>query len=141
MHLEYSDYVLWLVAPCLQVGIAVLMFRRRLFRRFPFFFTYTLVQVCSNPLLVMTERHSYALYYYSYWSVALLSALISFGLMAELFRTAFQLSDDPWNLGRDIFHWALAVVIVVTVIFVLSDSRLFQVFRSGTVLVAADRII
>ncbi|MGA9565541.1 MAG: hypothetical protein WBS19_08465 [Candidatus Korobacteraceae bacterium] len=141
MHLQFIDYALWLVAPCLQVGIAVQMFRRGLFRRFPFFFTYTLLQVCSNPLLVMTERHSYALYYYSYWSVALLSALISFGLMAELFRVAFQLCDDPWNLGRDIFHWALVVVIIGAVMLVLSDSRLSQFLRSGTVMVVADRII
>ena len=141
MHLKFIDYVVWLVSPCLQVGIAVLMSRRGHNRRFPFFFTYTIFQVFSNPLLVMTERHSYALYYYSYWSVTLFSVLISFGLIAELFRSAFQLSDDPWNLGRDVFRWALAVVFVVAALFVLSDSRLSHLLHSATALVVADRII
>src|SRR5450755_3374339 len=110
MHLHILDYVLWLTSPCLQVGLVIVMRRRGLDHQFPFFFAYAMLQVVSVAFLVTMERISYAVYYYSYWIVAVFCVLISFALIDELFKSGFRRFAALRNLGGTVFRWAVLAV-------------------------------
>src|ERR1035438_4920358 len=96
MHLRLFDYVLWFGGTLMQLGVLVAMYRRGLHRDYPYFFNYTVLQVLSEPILFVVQKHSYATYYWSYWVSVALSALISFGVLQEIFHDAFR----PWTAPR-----------------------------------------
>ena len=114
MQLHVLDYVLWLTTPCLQVVVAVVMRRRGLDRDFPFFFTYTILQVVSEATLITMQRLSYSVYFYSYWIIAVLCILISFALIEELFKVAFRQFAGLCALGEIVFRWAVVVALLVS---------------------------
>lgn len=121
MHLHILDYVLWLTSPCLQVGVLIVMRRRGLDRTFPFFFTYIILQAVSVAILVGAERLSYRAYFYSYWVAAALSVLVSFALINELFKTAFQKFAALRDLGEVVFRWAVVVVLLAAIVVALAS--------------------
>ncbi len=86
MNLSAIDYVLWLAAPLLQLGVVVMMFRRGLHRDYPFFFNYTILAVIAEPILYLSHKHSYNAYYYAYYVNIALSVVISFAVLAGNFQ-------------------------------------------------------
>jgi len=140
MHLRAIDYVLWCAAPILQFGVLIAMYRRGLHREYPYFFNYTILQVVSEPVLFLIERHSYAMYYWGYYVSVALSALISFAVLQEIFRDAFRPYEALRDLGTILFRWSALLVLligVITAIAATQSSRfdtitntIFQVQRS-----------
>lgn len=61
MRLQLIDYVLWWSAPILQLGVSVALYSRRLYRQYPCFFNYTVLQTLSVPVLMLCR--SWADYY------------------------------------------------------------------------------
>jgi hypothetical protein len=139
MHLHVLDYVLWLTSPCLQVGVLIVMRRRGLDREFPLFFAYTILQVVSDAFLVGMERISYRVYFYSYWIVAVLCVLISFALIDELFKTAFQRFAALRDVGETVFHWAVVVVVLAAVVVALASRHMPQNQRLSEGILITDR--
>lgn len=139
MHLHIVDYVLWLTAPGLQVGVLIVMHRRGLHRTFPFFFTYTVLQVVSEAVLITLQRLSYKVYFYSYWIDAALCVLISFALMDELFKAAFQRFAALRDLGETVFRWAVVVVALAAAAVALSSRHRPQIDRMIEGILVADR--
>jgi hypothetical protein len=139
MHLRALDYVLWLACPCLQVGILVAMRKRGSDSEFPFFYAYTIWQVVSVAYLVCAERISYAAYYYSYWVVTLLSVVMAFALIDELFRHAFRHFAALRDFGRIIFRWAVIVVLLAACAGALSSHHLPGFDRVSEIILIADR--
>jgi hypothetical protein len=138
MQVHVLDYVLWLTTPCLQVVVVIIMRRRGLDRDFPFFFTYTILQVVSEATLITMERLSYSVYFYSYWIIAVLCILISFALINELFKAAFRPFAALCKLGEIIFRWAVVVGLLVAV----ADMLFFRHIRLPRIsegILVADR--
>ncbi len=135
MHLHALDYVLWVITPCLQVWVLVFLRRRGLVRQFPFFYWYTIFQIVSDLYLLVAERLSYRLYFYSYWMGAAISVLFTFALIDELFGLAFRNLAAIRNLGSYIFRWGTGILLLAACINALSsssDTRFVGV--SGTIL-------
>ena len=98
MHLHFIDYVLWFAAPLLQVGVLIAMVRRGLQNDYPYFFSYTALQVLSVPVLYLISVRSYDYYFYSYYCNIALSVLLSFAVLQEIFHDAFR----PYEALRDL---------------------------------------
>jgi hypothetical protein len=113
MHLHLIDYVLWFSAPTIQMGVLLLMYRRGLQREYPYFFNYTILQVVGEPILFVMHRHSYTVYYYSYWVSIALSALLSFVVLYEIFQHAFRPYEALRDLGVILFRWSALVILLV----------------------------
>jgi hypothetical protein len=139
MHLHAVDYVLWLISPCLQTGVWFMMRRRGLQRTFPFFYLYTILQVISDFYLLWAAQASYALYFYSYWVVDMVSVVISFTLMNELFQQAFREYSALRDFGRLIFRWAFVVVSFAGIFVALTSNHLGGAQRLNAAVLLADR--
>ncbi len=127
MHLRPTDYVLWFGGTLMQLGVLVAMYRRGLHRDYPYFFNYTVLQVLSEPILFVLQKYSYATYYWSYWVSVALSALISFGVLQEIFHEAFRPYEALRDLSVILFRWSALVVLLVGVMWTITAAHSSQV--------------
>jgi len=111
MHVSLIDYILWFASPLLQAGVLVALFRRGLYREYPYFFSYVILQVVSITFLLLAQR-SVTLYVSGYWVINAVSILISLGIIQEIFKEAFRPYEDLRDLGAILSRW-LALVFVL----------------------------
>ncbi|MDR3748685.1 MAG: hypothetical protein P4M04_11095 [Acidobacteriota bacterium] len=122
LNLHLIDYVLWFFAPTIQVGVLVAMYRRGLHREYPYFFNYIILQAVSEPILAVLLKSSYAFYYWGYWISAALSALVSFAVLQEIFKSAFRPYEALRDLGVILFRWSALVILLVAGMWAISSS-------------------
>ncbi len=123
MHLTATDYIFWLAGPILQFGVLVTMIRRGLYKDYPYFFNYTILQVVSEPILYGLHRYSDTLYFYTYYVNIALSVLISFAVLQEIFKDAFRPYEALRDLSVILFRWSALVVLLVGVMWAITASR------------------
>lgn len=116
-------YALWIAHPVLQMGIAAIMFRRGLHRKFKFFFGYILVQLASFAVVFPAYWHNYAALYYLYWTCDALSVAFGFAVIHEVFVDVFRAFHTLRDLGTVLFKWAgLVMLLVAAVVSVSTNS-------------------
>jgi hypothetical protein len=84
--------ILAVVPPILQTCLAGILLVRRLPRRFPFFTTYTLFAVCAEVCrlsLILVHQQNTLKYFYVYWSLEAIYAVLGFAAIHEVFRYVF----------------------------------------------------
>jgi hypothetical protein len=85
--------ILGLIPPLVQACLAVLLLRRRIYRVFPFFFSYTLFAVCAETCkltLFLTHKQNTLYYFYFYWNAEAVYAVLGFAAIREVFRVVFE---------------------------------------------------
>jgi hypothetical protein len=97
--------ILGLVPLALQTCLAVLLVLRRTYRKFPFFTTYTLFAVCAEICklaLILLHQQNTLKYFYLYWGLEAVYAVLGFAAIHEVFRYVFEnFTSLPW------FKWLL----------------------------------
>ena len=121
----------------MQLGVLVAMNRRGLHRDYPYFFNYTILQVVSEPILFVVQRHSYAIYYWAYWVSIALSALFSFAVLQEIFHNAFRPYASLRDLSVAVFRWSAVAALLVGVMWAITatPSNRLDTITNGIVLV------
>jgi len=116
-------YALWIAHPVLQMGIATVMFRRGLHRKFKFFFGYVLTQLVTFAVIFPATWHSYSASFYLYWACDALSVAFGFAVIHEVFVDVFRLFHTLRDLGTVLFKWAgLVMLLVAGVVSVSTNS-------------------
>ena len=111
-------HYLWIAPHALQIVIAIIMIRRKLYRDFPIFLAYTIFQVVLEGTLFVLD-HSPAvsgpLYWAVYWPGSVVSIVLRFGVISEIFGQVFSNYPGLKELSRVLFRWASAVLLLVAV--------------------------
>jgi hypothetical protein len=116
-------YALWVAHPVLQMGIAAIMFRRGLHRKFKFFFGYILTQLITFAVVFPAHWHSYSACFYLYWTCDALSVAFGFAVIHEVFVDVFRFFHTLRDLGTVLFKWAgLVMLLVAGVVSVSTNS-------------------
>ena len=116
-------YALWIAHPVLQIGIATIMLRRGLHRKFKFFFGYILTQLATFAVVFPAAWHSYSALFYLYWACDALSVAFGFAVIHEVFLDVFRLFHTLRDLGSVLFKWAgLVMLLVAGVVSVSTNS-------------------
>ena len=115
-------YALWFAHPVLQIGIAGVMLRRQLHRKFKFFFIYLCTQVLMFALIFPTFKRHYEVAYYLSWTSAMLSALLGFLVIHEAFLDVFRPFHTLRDLGTVLFKWAGLVMLLVAGVVSVSTT-------------------
>jgi hypothetical protein len=105
-------FTLWCAHPVLELGVATLMFRRKMHKQFPVFFAYVLSQVVIFSLLFPIQAH-YFIFFYTYWITAAISLGLGFYVIYELFLDVFKPYHTLKDLGTVLFKWAGLVMLLV----------------------------
>ncbi len=89
-----------MLAPALQLTICVVMLRRKLIREFPCFFGYTMYHVFRYAAL-FTVRLTMprAAYFDSYWLAQMISAILGFAVIHEIYQHVFRNYEALRTLG------------------------------------------
>ncbi|MFI5116131.1 MAG: hypothetical protein ACHP8B_05465 [Terriglobales bacterium] len=117
------------------------MYRRGLHRDYPYFFNYALLQVVSDPVLFVVQRHSYTLYYWGYWFSIALSALISFAVLQEVFHEAFRPYEALRDLSVILFRWSGLVVLLFGVMWAVTATQSSRVDTITSTILLAQRCV
>lgn len=109
-----AELLLWAV-------LALLFWQKELQRRFPAMGYYLVLRAFSTPALfailyVQSQpwgRDYFPVYFFSYWSVYVASAVLLFFICTEVFRSALSAFSGLMKFGILIFRWAVVASIIV----------------------------
>jgi hypothetical protein len=114
-------YALWISHPILQTVIAVIMFRRRQYRPFKFFFAYVLAQILTFAV-IFPFRENYTAWFYMSWIGTALSVALGFKVLHEAFLDVFKPFHTLKDMGTVLFKWAGLVMLLVAAVVSLSTN-------------------
>lgn len=110
-------YALWFTHPILESCLAVIMFWRKLHRKFPWFFAYVLSGILNFIVLFPVYKlGNQAAYFYVYWIGAAVSVAIGFKVIHEIFLDIFRPYHTLKDLGTVLFKWAALVMLLVALV-------------------------
>lgn len=119
--LDSAYYPLWVAHPLMLVGLAAVMWRRKLLRTYPSFFAYIVTEVALFLVLFLNEKNL-DVYYYGYWVGATVSALLGFKVIHEVFSDVLR----PFHALRDfssmLFRWAGLVVMLIAAMSAIGST-------------------
>jgi len=132
-------YALWIAHPVLQMGIAAIMLRRGLHRKFKFFFAYVLTQLLTFAAVFPAVWHSYSVLFYMFWSFDALGVAFGFAVIHEVFVDVFRAFHTLRDLGTVLFKWAgLVMLLVAGVVSVSNSSAMSPVIQA---IITAQRCV
>ena len=116
-HLQLVSYAFWVAHPVLQAGLILLMWKRKLHRLFPLFFAYVSAEVLIFLVLFPTLRWGgYLTYFYMYWVSEVISLILGFEVIHEVFMDVFRPYHALKDMGSVLFKWAALVMILVAAV-------------------------
>jgi len=140
MQLSLVDYVLWLASPICQIGVLVALFRRGFYKEYPYFFSYSVLQVLSTGWLLLAQ-HSVSLYFYGYWISFAIGVVISFAVLQEIFKEAFRPYEALRDLSVILFRWSLLVLVLVGGMWAISTIHAQGRGSITDIVLLADRSV
>jgi hypothetical protein len=112
---------LWIAHPVLELSLGAMMLIRGLHRKFPAFFSYIVFQLVNFAILFPIQRHWAAGYFYGYWLSAMVSLVLGFRVIHEIFLDIFRSFHTLRDLGTVLFKWAALVMIFVAVVVAMAS--------------------
>lgn len=148
-HGQFAYLFLWCAQPILQSAVAWTLWRRRLHRQFPAFFSYILAQIAifagTFPLwlsvYVKQQDDYYTWFFWSYWLGAAISAILGFKVIHEIFLDVFRPYPTLRDLGTVVFKWAGVVMLMVSVVVAFSNSEYSPLVHAVTTLQRSVRFV
>jgi hypothetical protein len=114
---------LWCAQPILQSVVAVILWRRKLHKRFPMFFLFLLAQVANFAIIFpLWITGNYRLYFGLFWLCEAVNAVLGFKVIHEIFLDVFRPYHTLKDLGTLLFKWAGVVMLLVSVVVAFSNS-------------------
>jgi hypothetical protein len=103
---------LWLAHPLLQSMVVAIMLWRKLYRSFPFFFSYVAFQIVAFAI-TFPLREQYRIFFAAYWAESAVSVILGFFVIREVFLDVFRPYHTLRDLGSVLFKWAGLVMLMV----------------------------
>ncbi len=123
MSIHVSEYAVWLVVPMLQTVLLFVLWKRALYRRLPFFFSYIGLQVLSIVFLFVIGRHLPSFAAGVYWIASVSSVLLLIGVLGEVLDNIFRIEPGLTDLGTILFRWSAIVIVLAAVIGVVKTGH------------------
>ncbi len=118
MHLNSVMSVMSVVEFALWAVLAYFFWTKKLQKRFPAMGAYLALRVVSTPLLVAIlwwgHRYADVAYFFGFFAVYILSAILLFFVVTEIFRAALSAFSGLQRFGTVIFRWAAVVSAIVS---------------------------
>ncbi|MGZ4814946.1 MAG: hypothetical protein ACXVZV_06040 [Terriglobales bacterium] len=143
--------VQYYIAFVLQITIAAVMLRRRLYLQARYFFAYIIWQTFSVAVLyavVCTAPRSYR--FYGYWINNTVTVILGMAIVIEIFNRIFAPYENIRHMARILFTWAAVLLVALSggllfyqhteysgplLTFLLVTERSVRVVQLGLILV------
>jgi hypothetical protein len=122
MPLDFTISLMSVVEFALWATLGFLFWKKGLQKRFPALSVYLALRVATTPVLIgllylqaQPWGHRYfPLYFYSNWSVYIVSAIMLFFVTLEIFRSVLSSFSGLMRLGTVVFRWVALVSAVAS---------------------------
>jgi hypothetical protein len=122
-HSQLASEILWGAQPVLQLAVAVVLWRRKLYKQFPVFCFYLLSQIVIFAITFpLRQTGNYEWFFWSYWLGAAVSSFLCFKVIHEVFLDVFRPYHTLKDLGTVLFKWAGVVMLMISVVVAFSNS-------------------
>jgi hypothetical protein len=116
-------FYLWCAQPILQSAVAVILWRRKLHKQFPVFFSFLVAQVAIFAILFpLSLARTPKMYFVFFWLSEVVNAFLGFKIIHEIFLDVFRPYHTLKDLGTLLFRWAGVVLLLVSVVVAFSNS-------------------
>jgi hypothetical protein len=114
MHLTGLDFFFWAVGFFENLGLLFVLWYRRLTTSFPFFTALAILSVIRTIALYFVLRYGTKdNYFYTYWSLAILDAVLQLGIVYEIASRVFRPVGVWARDVRESFFWLAGLSITV----------------------------
>jgi hypothetical protein len=120
------EFLMW-------VALGIIFWLKGYQRRFPAMNAYLLLRVLSMPLLLgflylqaqpsLPQEVFFPLYFYSYWTVYVASAVMLYFICIEVYRAALAPFSGLTRLGTVVFRWAALASVIVSLATISRDHH------------------
>src|SRR6185369_5058842 len=111
-------YTIWALLFVAQIITLIVLTRRKLMVQFPVFYGYTLFHVIQGVAEIIAWKISYTAYFYVWWTLELLEALVTLAVIQEIFAVTFEPYDELRRWGSRLFMILTIVLCAITVLTV-----------------------
>ncbi|HWH57738.1 MAG TPA: hypothetical protein VN682_08915 [Terriglobales bacterium] len=127
---------LWISQTIIQIAIAAILYRRKLNKEFPAFFTYIVAQVVIFCVqLPVFEFGGATLYFDAYWVGAALNIFLAFRIIHEIFLDVFKPYHALKDLGAALFKWAAIIMVLLSVALIMVSPSWEDPVRTSILIV------
>ncbi len=132
----------WIAGAVLQLLLAATLMYRRAWRNFPFFVTYSVINLL-HAAACLIFRGNPVLYFYVYWVGEGFSTILGFLVVYEVFKSIFLGHPALRKLATTIFSVSLLILGVFAIMILAHEGQTFahNVSRSVIVVEEATRTI
>src|SRR4030081_1046599 len=114
---------LWCAQPILQSVVAIILWRRKLHKQFPVFFTFLIAQDVNFAVIFpLWLAGNHTMYFWLFWLGEAVNAVLGFKVIHEIFLDVFRPYHTLKDLGTLLFKWAGVVMLLVSVVVAFSNS-------------------
>ena len=112
--------VLWVVQTIIMVVTAGVLYKRKLHKEFPAFFTFLVAQgVIFCVQMPVYSTPPTRLYFAVYWSAAAVNLVLAFKIIHEIFLDVFKPYHALRDLGTALFRWAAIVTVLLSAVVIV----------------------
>jgi hypothetical protein len=122
LHSHSTMMCLWYAQPVLQVALAIVAWKRQLYKQFPVFLGFLLTQIGVFAITYSVYGLNSLWYFWLYWGSQAFNAILSFKIIHEVFLDVFRPYHSLKDLGTPVFKWAGLVMLLVSVVVAASNS-------------------
>jgi hypothetical protein len=118
--------VLWITPAILELAIAVTMARRRLSTKYPFFWAYLVFDILRTGLLfaIGNDPAHYRGYFYAFWQTEIISCLLGFLIVNEIFRDVFAKRLGMQERGTTLLQFSLVVLVIMALLVAVETPKM-----------------
>jgi hypothetical protein len=102
-------YTIWALLFVAQIITLIVLTRRKLMVQFPVFYGYTLFHVIQGVAEIIAWKISYTAYFYAWWTLELLEALVTLAVIQEIFAVTFESYDE-------LKRWESRLFMILTIV-------------------------
>jgi hypothetical protein len=114
--------LLWFAQGIGLLFLTVLMFRKKLHREFPVFFSFIAVEFADCWLAMPLKALSYKAYFVEVWLLTLITTILGFAVLREVFQHIFRPYEALRNFGNMLFRWSAGVLVLIAIVMTLSSA-------------------
>ena len=110
---------LWVSQPVMQAVIAGVMFRRKLHKNLPVFYTFIVFQIVV--FAAQFSAYMWAgtkVYFNVFWISTSFNMILEFKIIHEIFLDAFRPYHALKDLGTALFKWSALIMILLSVVMI-----------------------
>ena len=118
-------FYLWVAPHLLLVFIAILLLKRRLYKRFPIFTLYVWYEIAEFVLLFnisITGLNQGSLYMRVFLVTFAISTALRFGVLQEIFNNVFREHGELDALARLLLRWTTGFLVIAAVVGAIVSS-------------------